>query len=784
MGKKINLFLLTIFFVLFLSTPVLAVCPIPDTGQTKCYYADGDEISPCPSPGQDFYGQDAQYICNPPSYTKLDGSGNPLPGTAPSWVMVRDDVTRLIWEVKTDDGSIHDKDTTYNWHDAQNVFIAALNTSHFGGYADWRVPTAKELMSIVNQDAFSPSINTNFFPNTVSSYYWSSTTHIYYQDEAWIVYFDNGELSSYHKTGSHDHLVRAVRGEESGSVDHFIDNGDGTVTNADTDLMWQKDSAPGYNYTWQQALAYCENLTLAGYNDWRLPNINELQSLVDYESDYPSINTTFFPDTKSSYYWSSTTHAHYLYDTLIVWFYYGHIVGTTKSYNYYVRAVREGECGSFTTTTIVASTTTTSPTSTTTVSPTTTTTVSEPRPVPDTGQSTCYDNDGEMSCPQPGEPFYGQDAQYTITPQSYTKLDEDGNELSDSVTEWVMVRDNVTGLIWEVKTDDGSVHDKDNTYHQYENDLVFLLNLNTFGGFSDWRLPTVKELSSLVNRDRCNPSVDVSYFPHTAESFYWASTMVAGIATYAWVIDFRKGLIMTDGTPANHHMQAVHGPYGSLGNYCIDNGDGTVTDMTTGLMWQQAGAEYKTWEEALLYCEELILAEHNDWHLPDVNELQSLVDYSRRDPSINISCFPDTVLDSYWTSTTDVGQPEQAWCVGFVVGTVYSDLITHKLHQCYVRAVRGPVVITTTTAISPTTTTIPSELCPVEELYGEYSNKTTQLRLFRDSVLRTTPEGQEIIRLYYELSPVIIEMMEGDEEFKKQMKEMVDGVLGLMGEME
>jgi hypothetical protein len=51
-------------------------------------------------------------------------------------------------------------------------------------------------------------------------------------------------------------------------------------------------------------------------------------------------------------------------------------------------------------------------------------------------------------------------------------------------------------------------------------------------------------------------------------------------------------------------------------------------------------------------------------------------------------------------------------------------------------------------------------------------------------VLRTTPEGQEIIRLYYELSPVIIEMMEGDEEFKKQMKEMVDGVLGLMGEME
>jgi hypothetical protein len=71
-------------------------------------------------------------------------------------------------------------------------------------------------------------------------------------------------------------------------------------------------------------------------------------------------------------------------------------------------------------------------------------------PVPDTGQTKCYDNTQEITCPQPGEDFYGHDAQYDINPQSYTKLDETGNDLPDEAPwPWVMVRDNVTGLIWE-----------------------------------------------------------------------------------------------------------------------------------------------------------------------------------------------------------------------------------------------------------------------------------------------------------------------------------------------
>ena len=92
-------------------------CPIPDTGQTKCYDDFGNEIDPCPSPGQPFYGQDGSYNINPQSYTKLDENANDLPDEATEWAMVRDNVTGLIWEVKTDDSSIHDRDNEYNWYD-------------------------------------------------------------------------------------------------------------------------------------------------------------------------------------------------------------------------------------------------------------------------------------------------------------------------------------------------------------------------------------------------------------------------------------------------------------------------------------------------------------------------------------------------------------------------------------------------------------------------------------------------------------------------------------------
>jgi len=86
----------------------------------------------------------------------------------------------------------------------------------------------------------------------------------------------------------------------------FVDNGDGTVTDNCTGLMWQKDTARG-GYTWQQALKYCERLEFAGHDDWRLPNVRELVSIVDYGRINPSIDPVFqVSGGMSPRYWSSS----------------------------------------------------------------------------------------------------------------------------------------------------------------------------------------------------------------------------------------------------------------------------------------------------------------------------------------------------------------------------------------------------------------------------------------------------------------------------------------------
>gem|GEM_PF-1069092 len=301
---------------------------IPDTNQTQSY--------------TDTFGEDSDYTINPPSYTKLDADGNDLPDSATDWAMVRDNVTGLIWEVKTDDGSIHDKDDCYHWQDAEAVFVADLNANNFGGYSDWRLPTIKELSSIINSGTCNPAVNTDYFPNTVSLPYWSSNTNVNNTDYAWDVHYYHGTVASEDKSyGSYGFHVRAVRGRQTGPLDHLVVNGDGTVTDTLTGLMWQQVTASARN--WESAISYCEGLSLAGYDDWRLPNRNDLQSLVDYSTCNPAIDTTAFPDTLSLQYWSSTTPACRDSAAWYVNFDSGRGSNIYKSDSYYVRAVRGGQ---------------------------------------------------------------------------------------------------------------------------------------------------------------------------------------------------------------------------------------------------------------------------------------------------------------------------------------------------------------------------------------------------------------------------------------------------------
>ena len=103
-------------------------------------------------------------------------------------------------------------------------------------------------------------------------------------------------------------------------------------------------------------------------------------------------------------------------------------------------------------------------------------------------------------------------------------------------------------------------------------------------------------------------------------------------------------------------------------NRFVINPDGTVTDTTTGLIWQQATAGPMEWEDAMNYCKCLTLGGYNDWRIPTIEELFNLVDRSRYNPAIDTDAFPDTVSSDYWSSTTYAYGTDGAWCVYFSYG--------------------------------------------------------------------------------------------------------------------
>ena len=342
--------------------PIAVSGGLPDTGQIQCY--DNDAEITCPEPGESFYGQDANYLINPPSYTKLDANGKDLPDAAKSWVMVRDNVTGLIWEVKQNRDGVphyddpHDADNGYTWYDDDSKtnggepgtpgegtdtkdFIKKLNNAGFGGYSDWRMPTFKELDSLTDLGRRSYAIDPAYFPVDCpgGNRYWSATTTADYPSFAW--YVDPCSGSDGFTSKSFGWYVRAVRGGQIASLDRLITNGDGTVTDKSTGLMWQQN-APQNPMDWNSAISYCENLSDADYQDWRLPNTRELRSIVEYDLYDPAINSASFEGPASESYWSSTGDG--AWDAWTIYFFSGEKNnGWGKENDYYVRAVRGGQ---------------------------------------------------------------------------------------------------------------------------------------------------------------------------------------------------------------------------------------------------------------------------------------------------------------------------------------------------------------------------------------------------------------------------------------------------------
>jgi len=294
---------------------------IVDTGQAHCF-SDSGQLLKAPKAGEPFFGQDAFYQGAKPSY-RDNGDGT-----------ISDLNTGLMWQKKPVAGLI-DRKLTYPEAQAQ-VKQCAL-----GGHTDWRLPTVKELYSLIDFNGNCraqppvPYLATKFFEfrfgdeakgeRLIDAQYWSSTEYVgqTMRGKATVfgVNFADGRIKGYPRDIGRQgrpttHFVRLVRGNPDYGKNRFVDNKDGTVSDLATGLMWAKaDSGKGLN--WEEALAYCVNLKLAGHDDWRLPNAKELQSIVDYTrapdaQDQarrgPAIDPVFTMTSDESWFWTSTTH--------------------------------------------------------------------------------------------------------------------------------------------------------------------------------------------------------------------------------------------------------------------------------------------------------------------------------------------------------------------------------------------------------------------------------------------------------------------------------------------
>ena len=119
------------------------------------------------------------------------------------------------------------------------------------------------------------------------------------------------------------------------------DKGNGTVYDYDTGLTWQQQD-DGATKTWAAAGTYCQNLSLGGKSDWRLPNVKELSSLIDYRQPNPGpvISRVMFPTTQLSYYWSASSYAASSSNAWRVFFGNGSVNASNEAGSYYVRCVR------------------------------------------------------------------------------------------------------------------------------------------------------------------------------------------------------------------------------------------------------------------------------------------------------------------------------------------------------------------------------------------------------------------------------------------------------------
>jgi len=286
-------------------------------------------------------------------------------------------------------------------------------------------------------------------------------------------------------------------------------------------------------------------------------------------------------------------------------------------------------------------------------------TLSSRVPIPDTEQTTSF------------TATFGEDHDYVQNAQSYT---DNGNGT---------LTDNVTGLVWQ-KAPDATTRTWTDSKTYCENNTAALPG-------SGWRLPSYRELSGLLKMNTSSPLINTTVFSGVQNNNYWSSTTVATNSTNSWYLNLSSGLMADLSQGGLQYALCVRGTAEPSLNM-VSNGDGTVTDLVTGLVWEardESAAGLVTWEGAIAFCEGLDYAGQTDWRLPNTKELSTLVDLTKSTTvKFDQTLFPTMKNSFYWASTTS--NSSSTWAYDFSMSSAGSYTTYTKTNVAdYVKCVRA-----------------------------------------------------------------------------------------------